>query len=144
MKDLLFVYGTLLGSLSNSMTDFLKRESVFIGEAYLKGRLYDLGRYPGIVAQDDSPYEVFGHVYQLSNPEEALKVLDYYEDIPDGKQTTSEYIRALAPVRIENNYQHCWVYMYNKSTANLKEIDSGNYLEYIQNNSDHQGFINSV
>lgn len=144
MKDLLFVYGTLLGSLSNSMTDFLKRESVFIGEAYLKGRLYDLGRYPGVVVQNDSPYEVFGHVYQLRNPEEALKVLDYYEDIPDGKQTTSEYIRALTPVRIENNYQHCWVYMYNKPTANLKEIESGNYLKYIQNNSDHQGFINSV
>ena len=143
-KNRLFVYGTLLGSLSNSMADYLKRESQFLGEAYLRGRLYDLGQYPGLVPDENSPYLVYGHVFELYSPETALKILDHYEDIPDGKETTNEYIRSLLNVSLENKPFDCWVYIYNHSTQGLKEIKSGNYLEYIETNPRHKQFIDSV
>ena len=144
MNAYLFVYGTLLHSIESSMANYLKDVSTFIGTGHLKGRMYDLGRYPGVVVNEKEPKRIFGHIFKLKQAAEALKVLDYYEAIPDGENTTSEYIRCLQEVESEGNIISCWVYVYNLSTDGLTEIKGGNYLEFIKNNPEHRQFIQSV
>src|SRR4051794_6778720 len=49
MTSLLFVYGTLLpGQAPPAMRDLIARMSD-LGPATVRGRLYDLGAYPGII-----------------------------------------------------------------------------------------------
>lgn len=40
--------------------------------------------------------------------------------------------------------QYCWCYVYAGDTAHLTLIESGNYLDYVKHNPNHQGFIDSV
>lgn len=144
MNAFLFVYGTLLKDIRSSIADYLKTESHFTGEGYLCGRMYDLGRYPGVIVDEESPYMVFGHIFELKQPKTSLAVLDHYEAIPDGANATSEYIRTLVEIQFEKKQILCWVYTYNKSVEGLVEIQSGNYLEYLKQNPGHRQFIQSV
>ena len=50
----------------------------------------------------------------------------------------------LSTPSIKEKIDYCWCYVYAGDTSNLKLIESGNYLEYVMNNPNHQGFIDSV
>ncbi len=146
MNDHLFVYGSLLHSIPSQMATFLRSQGQFQGEAYLEGRLFDLGRYPGVVYEPGKGKEVFGHLYQLSVPEACFPRLDFYEGIHPSQPEKGEYIRRKCPVRFRGKMVESWVYLYNFDTAALTEITSGNYLIYLQSDAsdDHQQFIDSV
>ncbi len=45
----IFVYGTLRKALRHEMVGVLVREAHFVGEASVRGVLFDLGTYPGLV-----------------------------------------------------------------------------------------------
>jgi gamma-glutamylcyclotransferase (GGCT)/AIG2-like uncharacterized protein YtfP len=81
MSTLLFVYGTLKRGCSNHR--YLS-DQTFVGEARtVPGfRLYDLGGYPGIVAQPDDREGVIGEVWSVND--EGLHRLDAFEGVHEG------------------------------------------------------------
>jgi gamma-glutamylaminecyclotransferase len=81
VKQLLFVYGTLKRGCSNHR---YLADQEFLGLARTPPgyRLYDLGGYPGIVAQADDPNGVVGEVWAVTD--EALQRLDRFEGVHEG------------------------------------------------------------
>lgn len=133
-SNYLFVYGTLLKDLENEMSKFLKRHADFTGKAYLYGMLYQVSWYPGLVLSDDDSQRVYGHVFKLHDTEMVLRVLDDYEGVSDAYPQPHQYKRALTTVFIaDGTKQDAWVYIYNHSTARLKQITSGNFLNMGDN-----------
>src|SRR4051812_12996853 len=81
MSTLLFVYGTLKRGCSNH--DHLAGQR-FVGPARTQPgfRLYDLGGYPGIVAQPDDTLGVIGEVWAVDD--DILRDLDQFEGVHEG------------------------------------------------------------
>ena len=95
-----FVYGTLM---RGERAAHLMAEGEFVGEYVLSGyALYDLGRYPGILAKAGS--EVAGEVYYVSD--EMLAAMDEYED--EG----TLYHRRKVNVTGSGESLSVWVYVY--------------------------------
>lgn len=98
----LFVYGTLM-STHDKGRQFLKGARL-VGKATLGGyALYDLGSYPGIVAEDNQ--EVKGELYAI--PEESIPGIDRYEG--EG----SLFVRKKAEIQCQGNTYQAYVYVYN-------------------------------
>lgn len=144
MKNTLFVYGTLLLNVQSDIANFLKKNAQFVGEGYLSGQLFDLGQYPGAVFQKDSNSQVYGHIFELQNPNYALPILDEYEAVSEQFGPYKEYVREKVPIKMNEESVLCWTYLYVQPTVNLPLIESGNYRDFLKNNSKHQEFIKSV
>ena len=147
--DLIFVYGTLLDGIQSNVARYFHANASFVSEGFIAGDLYDLGMYPGVVYDEQSLNRVYGHIFRLKNPETTLKVLDQYEDCPPDKPQPTEYIRKQVPVSLKNEKgetesKSCWAYLYNLSPTKKIRIPSGNYSDFVKNNTRHQGFIDSV
>lgn len=106
-----FVYGTLMRNYRNH--GYLET-STYIGTGSIEGyEIYDLGRYPGIIAGSGT---VFGEVYQVT--EETEKELDYLEEEGD------LYLKKPEMVKLDNGETlEAMVYVYNKSVAGCKKLD---------------------
>ena len=76
--SLLFVYGTLRPFVDIPMAKWLLRNAHYIGPATTRGRLYDLGRYPGLHAARSRRDSVVGDVYRVVNSR-VFRTLDRYE-----------------------------------------------------------------
>jgi gamma-glutamylcyclotransferase (GGCT)/AIG2-like uncharacterized protein YtfP len=76
--SLLFVYGTLRPFVDVEMARWLQGAARYLGPATARGRLYDLGAYPGLRAARGRGERVAGDVYRVTNPR-VFRVLDRYE-----------------------------------------------------------------
>jgi gamma-glutamylcyclotransferase (GGCT)/AIG2-like uncharacterized protein YtfP len=128
----LFVYGTLLTGAHHPMGERLRREARLVGEASIGGRLYSLGRYPGLVetaGEDQGEGEiVHGEVYVLNNPANALKWLDAYEGIRPG--SPAEYERVERAVQLASGVTLlAWVYLYRRSVGLRPPVPGGRWLD---------------
>ena len=100
----------------------------FVGHARIQGRLFDLGEYPGLVLSCDPGLSVRGEVYALTNPLETLSRLDDYEGCGPNDTTPHEFERVERDVVLDSGaISKAWVYAYRGSTANKREIVSGDY-----------------
>lgn len=128
MNPNLFVYGTLLSTAGHPMGARLRRQARLIGEASIQGRLYDLGRYPGLLASADAPWKVHGELYALDSPATALKWLDAYEGIVPGRHDRNDYERVQFPVCLASGETiSAWVYLYRKDVRRLQAIEDGRW-----------------
>lgn len=125
-SNLLFVYGTLLMS-ENEFGIYLSKNATLLTRGRFRGTLYDLGCYPAAVFQEDAETFVLGWVMEADDIAEVLGVLDVYEGLDDN---LPEYRRELIDVETSGETKRCWVYLYNRSEANLKPIPEGDYLMY--------------
>jgi gamma-glutamylcyclotransferase (GGCT)/AIG2-like uncharacterized protein YtfP len=106
----------------------LRREARLLGEATIGGRLYSLGRYPGLV-EAAGPDRVHGEVYDLEAPAAALEWLDGYEGIVPGKPELSPYERVERPVHLASGERlTAWVYLYRKSVRTRPEVIGGYWM----------------
>ena len=129
MNSLLLVYGSLLSRVRHPVGTRLRREAHLVGGATIEGRLYSLGRYPGLVEAADSPYRVHGEVYDLKRPALTLKWLDAYEGIVPGKPERSPYERIERPVHlVSGETLTAWVYLYCKSVRTRPEVLGGHWV----------------
>ena len=102
-----------------------------IGPGEFQGRLYDLGRYPGVVASDDPADIVHGEVYRLHDPAATLARLDQYEGCDDTAPAPTEY-RArrrrhpACPAAAAS--RRTFTFISVRSTG-LRRIESGDYLD---------------
>ena len=121
----LFVYGTLLRDANNDMSQFLLQHANYIGKGFVYGRLYQVDWYPGAILTDKKSEKVFGHIYRILEGTTLFETLDVYEGVEDGL-----YLRLSTRAYLDNDTEcKCWMYVYNRSIANLKRIDSGNFLD---------------
>lgn len=129
MSEYLFVYGTLRRGQSHPLARMLADQAERVGAARYRGRLLDLGDYPGVVPDPQGPHWVAGDLYRLRDPQGLLPVLDRYEGCTDAGDPSNEYRRARAEVLGPGDVRHeAWIYLYNRPTAGLTVIPGGDYL----------------
>jgi len=131
----LFVYGSLRKGFHSPVYEYISRFFKFIGEAKVKGKLYDLGTYPaGVTTQDNESY-ILGELYQAINEHEfswAYGKLDIYEEGSVEADKGQLYRREITEVRINGQMAHAWIYWYNGDVSGRPLIASGDLMEYMQ------------
>ena len=115
----LFVYGTLRRRCRNKFARLLHTHARFLGNARVRGRLYQFSRYPGAVLSEVPDDWVRGEVFELEDPS-ILAALDEYEG--------TEFERAMVGVHLENGEQlEAWVYLFIGKRRG-RHIKSGNWF----------------
>ena len=96
----LFVYGSLRSGFHSPVYEYISRFFKFIGEAKVKGKLYDMGSYPaGVTANEDN--FIIGELYQAINEHEfswAIGQLDDYEGVSVEADEVQLYRREITEV----------------------------------------------
>jgi gamma-glutamylcyclotransferase (GGCT)/AIG2-like uncharacterized protein YtfP len=129
--SLLFVYGTLRSFVDIPMARRLRLKSRYLGLARIRGRLYDLGRYPGLVAARRSDEWVVGELYRLPAPYGLLRVLDRYEAGPGGRERP-RFARERTYASVAGRRELAvWVYYYRRPVRPCARISSGDYRRYL-------------
>ena len=114
MSDYLFVYGTLLPGLAPAPIARAASRLLPVGEGFVRGILYDLGRYPGAVADPESNKRIAGVVAELPDDPGFLKQLDDYEGLIAQSPETSEFVRERQTAHLADGRRlECWFYCYN-------------------------------
>jgi gamma-glutamylcyclotransferase (GGCT)/AIG2-like uncharacterized protein YtfP len=126
--DLLFIYGTLLNS-DNEFAIYLQENSSVYSNGKFKGRLYDIGEYPGAVEDTGGKSHVYGSIVLLKDPY-VWKHIDHYEDFGANEPQPNLFTRKLIDVETDSGIVNCWVYLYNLPVDGFHLINSGNYLSY--------------
>jgi len=124
----LFVYGTLLDE-ENEFAIYLKQNCSFYIKGKFKGRLYDLGEYPGAILGGTNGY-VQGSIFELKDAEEVLARLDDYEGFGEDQEQPNLFTREKVLVETNNGQIECWTYLYNLSLNGFRIIESGDYVSY--------------
>jgi gamma-glutamylcyclotransferase (GGCT)/AIG2-like uncharacterized protein YtfP len=129
----LFVYGTLM---SKAVSDYgLVARTRLIRESWPQrwsattpGQLYELGRYPGLIATETHNEVVHGELVLLSDPAATLPWLDDYEAISPDPHADNEYVRQLRDVMIVGGPSiSAWSYLYVRPVTGLKRIATGRW-----------------
>jgi len=131
----LFVYGTLRNQFGHKLNGLIKSNFELIGKGMLKGKLFDIGRYPGAVFPKSSEGKIVGEIYQVKDNgdfEAALAILDKYEGYEKDNLKKSEYIRQRKYVQLSNGRKVLsWVYVYNKPVMDKRIIAGGDYIRHL-------------
>lgn len=98
-----FVYGTLRRSESNDINR-LQPAPRYLGLARLRGELYDLGPYPGLILGGGA--WVWGEVYAITSElERELDRIEEVAPVPSG-----EYLRRHVDLDLDGRPLRCLVY----------------------------------
>ncbi|MCE2780490.1 gamma-glutamylcyclotransferase [Limnohabitans sp.] len=121
----LFIYGTLMPGLRLEAEMHGAR---FMGPAQVPGRLFDLGRYPGLLPGDG---HVTGEVYEVDHAH--LARLDGVEGVVPGDRAESHYWREVVlVVSGPLQGQPVQTYVYNRPVEGCTPIPHGDYRRYIR------------
>ena len=127
MTTLLFVYGTLRRASPHPMAQLLADRATYLGPARLPGRLYDLGRYPGVLPPATDADWVHGDLYDLGPGTSTLEEMDAYEQVESPLPFYFE--RRLETVTRDDACQvQAWVYWFRGEAPEEGRIASGDYF----------------
>ena len=130
--EYLFVYGTLRKRLPSGRFLLLASHAEFVGNGMVQGKLYEVEGYPGLVLSGNPKDQVAGEVL-LTEPQAILERLDEYEGCSTIYPQPQEYKRVKGTIVLEEGRSvSAWIYLFNRPTAKLKQIISGDFLEFIQ------------
>ncbi len=130
----LFVYGSLRSGFRNPVYQYLTKYFHLLGEAVVKGKLYDHGDYPVAAPAAEEKF-ISGELYCINNPQEfswAIGQLDDYEGLNAEPGETVLYKRETVIAYQNGQPHHAWIYWFNGQLANMPEIESGDLLQYLQ------------
>lgn len=128
MTHHLFVYGTLSPRHAPPEIAATVRRLRSVGSASIRGRLYDLGEYPGAVLSRNSRSLIRGEVFELPGDQSTLTSLDHYEEFDPAKPSSSLFVRRTLPVTMDDGTRlRCWVYVYNGDMKRAQPVRSGRY-----------------
>ena len=116
-SERVFVYGTLRRGGSNH---FRMEGAEFVTAATVRGRLYRIDWYPGLIL-DDMADDIHGEIYQVSA--EMLHHLDHYEG--------DEYRRVMARVQCGGDHRSpkaAWVWEWLGTADETRRITGGDWL----------------
>lgn len=108
------------------MYEVLCEHGTRAGPARVRGRLYVVDWYPGLV-RDVSAEWVLGELWSEIDGA-AWPVLDFYEGCSAEDPQPHEYVRRLTTVEAEGVTRHAWVYDYARDVSTLSVVDSGDWL----------------
>jgi gamma-glutamylcyclotransferase (GGCT)/AIG2-like uncharacterized protein YtfP len=130
----LFVYGSLRSGFKSPAYEYISRFFSFVGDAKVKGRLFDLGNYPAGVPSDEDSY-IIGELYAIKYEPEfawAIGQLDDYEGVTIEPDEVQLYKRELVDVFTDKFVTKAWIYWYNRSVEGKPLIHSGDLIQYLQ------------
>lgn len=135
-KDIykLFVYGSLRSGFRNPVYQYLTKYFHLMGEAVVKGKLFDLGDYPAAAATTEDKF-ISGELYVINDPLEfswAIGQLDDYEGLNAEEGETALYKREEVTAFMDGKPHEAWIYWYNRDLTGKPEIESGDLLQYLQ------------
>jgi gamma-glutamylcyclotransferase (GGCT)/AIG2-like uncharacterized protein YtfP len=129
-RENIFVYGTLRQELDSPLAQALREQGDYISPARLRAMLYEVDGYPGAILSNNAYDAVQGEVYAI--PASLLPTLDQYEECSQDFPEPHEYVREQHEVELHNGeIIRAWVYIFNRDTAGLFQIKSGDYLTYL-------------
>ncbi len=134
MSSKVFFYGTLMSGFDRRHRAGLDGRLSFLGRAWTRGHLYDLGLYPGAVPAEDGRF--WGEVYETLEPGPVFEALDEIEGFDPSDPDRSLYVRQKAEVTFpEGTSIDAWVYFYNAPLGHAERIESGDYRERFRTRS---------
>ena len=124
----LFLYGTLLADRAPGEVVGALKSLRRIGPAHVRGRLYDLGEYPGAILAPSSKTLIHGEIFELPNTPAIIKALDDYEEFDPGNQEDSLFLRTKARATLpDGSHIDCWIYVYNDDPGTAPLLADGTY-----------------
>jgi gamma-glutamylcyclotransferase (GGCT)/AIG2-like uncharacterized protein YtfP len=129
----LFVYGSLRSGFKSQAYEYISRFFNFVGEAKVKGQLFDLGQYPAGIPADKEAF-IIGELYEIKNIHEfswAIGQLDDYEGINVEAGEKQLFRREQTDVFINDKIVKAWIYWYNGDVSGKPLISSGDLIEYL-------------
>jgi gamma-glutamylcyclotransferase (GGCT)/AIG2-like uncharacterized protein YtfP len=133
----LFVYGSLRSGFKHPAYEYISKYFILLGNAKVRGRLFDMGSYPAAVASNDDAF-IVGELYELKNEAGfswAFEQLDDYEGVHGEDGQPPMYVRQLSTVYYNDQTTTAWIYWFNGSIDDQPLIPSGDILEFIQHKS---------
>ena len=130
----LFVYGSLRSGFRSPVYEYISRFFHFVGEAKVKGKLYDLGSYPAGIPTHDESF-IVGELYDVNEENEfswAIGQLDDYEGVNVESDEVKLYRREITEVYINDKITQAWIYWYNGDVSGRSMIESGDLIKYMQ------------
>lgn len=122
MKRYLFSYGTLLPEHAPAEIAPVVRSLRRVGPGRVRGRLYDLGEYPGAVLSRTGPV-IVGQIFELPNDPRILEKLDKYEGFDPGRPRGNLFVRKRRLVNSDTGRRvWCWIYVYNRPPGNAPSM----------------------
>lgn len=119
-----FVYGSLRRGNAGAMPVRFP-EATYVSEGRVRGSLYDLGEYPGLVLDGEASF-VTGEVYEVDD--DTLNRLDKFE-------LTSDYSRRQVEVEHGLERTDCWIYVSERDGeffSDCELIATGDWLEHVR------------
>ena len=107
----LFVYGSLRKGHAPPLIAETADKLEFFAEAFVYGKLYDLGKYRAIVL--DGEDKIFGQILELPDDEEVLDALDEYEGFEPNNPRQSLFVRKKTTAYFGDEKLQTWIYEYN-------------------------------
>jgi gamma-glutamylcyclotransferase (GGCT)/AIG2-like uncharacterized protein YtfP len=131
VADHVFFYGTLMAPFNRPGRQRITAKLTYKGRATIRAALFDLGIYPAAVpAEDDS--RVWGEIYETTDAQSVLAVLDEIEGYRQNEPERSLYTRVLTDATLEDGRaEKAWAYFYNAPLGQARRIPSGDYLEHL-------------
>lgn len=130
----LFVYGSLRSGFQSQMYEYISGYFHLIGEAKVKGKLYDLGSYPAAIPVKEENF-IAGELYEVNKENEfswVMGQLDDYEGVNIEPGEVQLYRREITEVYINTEVSHAWIYWYNGDVSGSSVIASGDLIQYLQ------------
>src|SRR5687767_13073244 len=137
----LFVYGSLRSGFRSPAYEYISRFFSFIGEAKVRGKLFDMGSYPAGIPTNDNCF-ITGELYNAKGENEfswAIGQLDDYEGVSVEPDEMQLFRRELTEVLInpqegtDNQVSHAWIYWFNGDVSGRTLISSGDLMDYLKN-----------
>ncbi|HYH84697.1 MAG TPA: gamma-glutamylcyclotransferase family protein [Pyrinomonadaceae bacterium] len=130
MKEYIFIYGTLLPEYAPDEIAGIVRQLRRVGSGCVRGRLYDLGNYPGVILDASSRTKVRGHLFALPDGKRVLRALDSYEDFKPDDVKNSLFVRKRTTATLDDGRKvECWVYVYNRDPSSAPLVSGGDYAK---------------
>ena len=112
----------------------------WVGETFIRGKLFDIGRYPGAVKDIlGTRSRIKGEVLLVRSPKKVFRILDEYEGFDSNLINKSEYRREKEPLQLANGKEiWSWVYWYNLPVLGKRRIRHFDYLEYLKKKQEYR------
>lgn len=130
----LFVYGSLRSGFKNPLYEYISRFFTFMGEARVRGKLFDMGSYPAGIPTHDNTF-ITGELYKMNRESDfswVMGQLDDYEGVNVESDEMQLYRREIAEVFFGNELTQAWIYWYNGDVSGKTVIASGDLIQYFQ------------
>jgi gamma-glutamylcyclotransferase (GGCT)/AIG2-like uncharacterized protein YtfP len=119
---LVFVYGTLRREGSNH---FRMERGRFVGQARVRGRLYRIDWYPGLVLDSGGGW-IHGELFAVDAG--LLAALDAFEGIAAGEDSGSEYRRIQVVADSDSGAVSAWAWEWVGAVDETRRLPGGDWI----------------